>query len=315
MNPKVFVSHANEDKNRFVLSFAKRLRDKGIDAWLDRWEMSPGDSLVRKIFEEGLKEANAVIVILSQYSVSKPWVREELDAAMVKKIEQATKLIPIVIEECDIPECLKTILWERVYDLEQYDQEFERIVMSIYGHREKPPLGSPPAYVNTSINTIGQLTRVDSIILKVACEIAIEHAQLFIETDQVLSRTATLGLPEQEVRDSLEILDQESYLELLQVFSGPPPNLTVSLFGFDRCANNYVENYEKIFTNVIAQIINENLKDSVSIAKNVGAQRILVDHILHVLENQGCLRLSEKLSGGVFLYNVSPKLKRALEGK
>lgn len=67
MNPKVFVSHASEDKNRFVLSFAKRLREKGIDAWLDRWEMAPGDSLVRKIFEEGLKEANAVIVVVSQY--------------------------------------------------------------------------------------------------------------------------------------------------------------------------------------------------------------------------------------------------------
>ena len=73
--PKVFVSHASEDKDRFVVDFARRLRKDGVDAWLDQWEMKPGDSLVDKIFEEGLKEARAVIVVLSKVSVQKPWVR------------------------------------------------------------------------------------------------------------------------------------------------------------------------------------------------------------------------------------------------
>ena len=75
--------------------------------------------------------------------------------------------------------------------------------MSIYGHREKPPLGSPPVYVNTHISTIDQLAKVDSLVLKVACEIAIELGQMFIHTDRVLSQTGTFGLSEQEVRDSL----------------------------------------------------------------------------------------------------------------
>lgn len=39
MHPKVFISHASEDKVRFVLGFAEKLRAAGIDAWLDRWEM------------------------------------------------------------------------------------------------------------------------------------------------------------------------------------------------------------------------------------------------------------------------------------
>jgi hypothetical protein len=65
MNPKVFISHASEDKERFVLDFAKKLFDKGIYAWVDKWEMLPGDSLVDKIFEEGIKNAQAVIVVIS----------------------------------------------------------------------------------------------------------------------------------------------------------------------------------------------------------------------------------------------------------
>ncbi|WP_232414365.1 toll/interleukin-1 receptor domain-containing protein [Leptospira kirschneri] len=74
MNPKVFISHASEDKDRFVINFSTKLRSKGIDAWLDKWEMRPGD----RIFEEGIKNADAFIIVLSKNSVNKPWVREEL---------------------------------------------------------------------------------------------------------------------------------------------------------------------------------------------------------------------------------------------
>ena len=48
--PKIFISHSTADKDRFVLGFARRLRERGIDAWLDLWEMNPGDSLVDKVF-------------------------------------------------------------------------------------------------------------------------------------------------------------------------------------------------------------------------------------------------------------------------
>ena len=114
--PKVFVSHASEDKDRFVVEFARRLRENGVDAWLDQWEMKPGDSLVDKIFEEGLKEARAVIVVLSKVSVQKPWVREELNTSVVNRISRGTRLIPVVIDDCEVPESLRSTLWQKVDD-------------------------------------------------------------------------------------------------------------------------------------------------------------------------------------------------------
>ena len=96
--PKVFVSHASEDKDRFVVEFARRLRENGVDAWLDQWEMKPGDSLVDKIFEEGLKEARAIVVVLSATSVLKPWVREELNASVVNRISRVPRLILLTNE-------------------------------------------------------------------------------------------------------------------------------------------------------------------------------------------------------------------------
>jgi hypothetical protein len=39
-----------------------------VDVSVDEWEIYPGDSLVQKIFEEGLKDSEAVIIVLSEHS-------------------------------------------------------------------------------------------------------------------------------------------------------------------------------------------------------------------------------------------------------
>ena len=154
MSPKVFISHASEDKPRFVSAFATKLRENGVDAWLDRWEMLPGDSLVDKIFEEGLKEAQAVIIVLSSFSVSKPWVSEELNASMVARIAKGTKVIPVVIDDCEVPEALKSTLWERVVDPSDFEEPLRRILAAIFDVLEKPEVGKPPEFVREATSSI-----------------------------------------------------------------------------------------------------------------------------------------------------------------
>ena len=97
-----------------------------MDAWVDEWEIYPGDSLVQKIFEEGLKDAEAVIIVLSEHSVDKPWVREELDASIMKKVEDLITLIPVGIDDCEVPESLRSIVWQKIENLEEYGTEFDR---------------------------------------------------------------------------------------------------------------------------------------------------------------------------------------------
>src|SRR5829696_6528365 len=106
MAPKAFVSHAAEDKARFVVPFAEKLRARGIDAWLDAWEMLPGDSIVDRIFDEGIGEAAALIVVLSEASLASAWVKEEMNAGVVNMIDRKTKLIPVLIEDVEVPQAL-----------------------------------------------------------------------------------------------------------------------------------------------------------------------------------------------------------------
>jgi hypothetical protein len=107
--PRVFLSHASEDKADFAEPFGRELASLGVRPWLDKWEIRPGDSLVTKLFDEGVAAVDAVIV--SRHSAGKRWVRAELDAAMVRKITEDTRLIPIRLDEADIPAPLKTLVW------------------------------------------------------------------------------------------------------------------------------------------------------------------------------------------------------------
>jgi hypothetical protein len=140
--PVVFVSHASEDKERFVIPFATRLRQRGIDAWVDKWEITAGDSLVDKIFDEGLKRATAVLIVLSKVSVTKRWVREELDASVVARINRGTRLIPILIDPVEVPEALKHTVWITVSDIDKFDDALEQVASAILRTSTKPPLGA-----------------------------------------------------------------------------------------------------------------------------------------------------------------------------
>lgn len=128
INPKVFISHSTADKVRFIIPFAERLRKDGIDAWVDKWEILPGDSLVNKIFNEGIGQADKAIIVLSENSVTSRWVNEELDSVVVKKIEGKCRLIPIIIDNCSIPTALKHLKYVKISNLAYYENEYKEIV-------------------------------------------------------------------------------------------------------------------------------------------------------------------------------------------
>lgn len=313
MNPKVFISHAFEDKERFVLQFSEKLRSKGVDAWLDKWEMMPGDSLVEKIFEEGIKNASAVIVVLSEASVTKPWVLEELNISFVNHVNKVSKLIPVIIDKCDIPECLKNTIWQKIEDINSYEEELERIVMSIYGEKNKPPLGAPPRYTGTAIDRIGALNNIDNLVMNVAFDLALEKGVKIIGTRQVLERCLEFDISESEVLDSLNVLDEIGYIKLKRVI-GPsiPSLLVITDSGFEDCSRSLIDNYKEIYEAVAYQVVNLDRPHSSLISEKLDEKKVVVENVLNHLKNRGLIK-TVTLNTGTLVSSVTTSLKRALE--
>ncbi len=312
MHPKVFLSHATEDKERFVLQFAKKLRDQGIDIWLDKWEMLPGDSLVEKIFEEGIKSAQAIIVVLSEISVNKPWVKEELNVAIVKRINDRIKLIPVIIDNCQVPESLSSILWIKIDDLTEYDAELKQIIHSIYGVSSKPSLGPPPKFAQLDIDTIPGFTQLDTLVLKTSCEIAIEKERPAINTKEILDIIDLDGSLKSEIYDSLDILDRKGLIKSEGGMEG------ISIFfitthGFNQYARLFIPHLNLIYNEVISQIVNLKNTENKSISKEINQPVMIVNNILEVLAWNGLIKIHTYMGGNIKIFNISPELKRMLE--
>lgn len=89
-----FISHASEDKEEFVLPLYEMLTRKGMKIWVDKHEISLGNSLRRKL-DEGLAKSRFGIVILSEYFFQKEWAKKELDALVSREDGQEKVILPV----------------------------------------------------------------------------------------------------------------------------------------------------------------------------------------------------------------------------
>lgn len=311
--PKVFLSHASEDKDRFVVGFARQLRENGVDVWLDQWEMKPGDSLVDKIFEEGLKEARAVIIILSTISVQKPWVREELNASVVNRISRGTKLIPVVIDECDVPESLRSTVWQKVDNLDDYSQSLQGILAAIFDAIDKPAIGKLPARFSGSEPLISGLTRVDDLVLRDIARLQIEGNNGLVMFDQLCAEPTLADVPQQELIDSLEILGQKYLIKIAYVLGVPLSHVVLTELGFQQFAEAYVPGYNEVVARIAALLINENVCQNEELASRINRPVGFVDFVLSLMESNNHIKISKYIGGQSRVWQISPSLKRALQ--
>ena len=103
-----FICHASEDKSA-ARSLATAMTKFGAEVWFDEWEIRVGDSIVQKI-GDALGAVSHLIVMLSQNSVSKPWVQKELSSALMRQLsEKSITVLPLRLDDCSIPTILADV--------------------------------------------------------------------------------------------------------------------------------------------------------------------------------------------------------------
>jgi hypothetical protein len=106
--PRIFVSHSSKDKT-FVRRLVDVLSAFSLNVWYDDWEIGVGDSIVDKVFD-GLAASDTLVIVLSKSSVESRWVKEELTVAVMRRLsEQNIRIMPVLVDDCEIPTTLKHI--------------------------------------------------------------------------------------------------------------------------------------------------------------------------------------------------------------
>ncbi len=173
--PRVFLSFSYADKS-LAEQIAKLLSSNGVQTWFADWEIGPGDSLRQRI-DEGLSNCTHFVVLLTPNSINRPWVNTEIDAGLVRKIEDGRKFIPLRkdLSVDKLTPILRTLFSPELMDLEA---DIKQLVSDIFGVARRPPIGSPPPAVQR-----GRVSRVSTAATAIA--------RLFVES----SKEGQLGDP------------------------------------------------------------------------------------------------------------------------
>ncbi|MCC5581865.1 toll/interleukin-1 receptor domain-containing protein [Microtetraspora sp. AC03309] len=106
----IFISYSHQDGN-FVDRLAQQLVQNKVRIWMDKWELHVGDSLISKI-QDAITDASALLVILSQSSVTSAWCQRELNGGLMRELDERQVIVlPVLIEDCMIPIFLRDKLY------------------------------------------------------------------------------------------------------------------------------------------------------------------------------------------------------------
>ena len=131
----VFLSHNSKDKAA-VEKIAKQLLKVGIRPWLDKWNLSPGDT-VSDALEKAIKTIPCAALCFGPADIGK-WHIMEIRAYVEKWASGTARMIPVILpkveETPELPLFVRQTLWVDMRDWENDESDgFYRLVCGILG--------------------------------------------------------------------------------------------------------------------------------------------------------------------------------------
>lgn len=121
---KIFISYAKEDII-YAEQFYDFLLNRGYSPWLDKKNLLPGQDW-NFMIQEALYKADFIVLLLSNISVNKRgYVQREFRKAVdycETKLDSDIYIIPVMINECDVPFSLQKFQWIKFDDGEVFEQ-------------------------------------------------------------------------------------------------------------------------------------------------------------------------------------------------
>lgn len=154
--PRAFISYSHDSQahKKWVMDFAIRLRNSGVDAILDQWELQPGDDLTH-FMEKNLASADRVLMICTDNYVAKAnsgiggvgYEKMIVTSDLLKSID-TNKVIPIIRQAGTkgVPTFLKTKLFIDFSKDDEAEFSFDELIRTLVDAPlfKKPPIGNNP---------------------------------------------------------------------------------------------------------------------------------------------------------------------------
>ncbi len=218
-SPRAFISYSHAD-DAVAHQLAEDLRENGVEVWADFWDLQPGESLVQKIFEEGIQNAEFFLILLSPASTSSRWVKHELDVGVVRRIEGLTRLIPVIIDQTDLPMALRSLRWVDLTS--DYEKGIRTLTKVIHGVTDKPPVGQAPDFVTALDISVGGLSKEASAVGKALLERPDDSTGFERAYGAQQLHDIVPFLSHQEFNDAVDELESYGLIDTIKTFGTAP---------------------------------------------------------------------------------------------
>ena len=162
--PKVFISYSHDSAQHktWVATLGLSLRQNGVDAILDQWDLFPGED-IPAFMERQLSECDYALLVCSKRYVEKAnsgeggvgYEKMIVSSEMVKKMDVG-KFIPIIRQAGthEVPIFIKTKLFLDFSTDDEFEVVFDELLRTIFRStlQTKPPLGPTPAIDSTHVS-------------------------------------------------------------------------------------------------------------------------------------------------------------------
>lgn len=317
-NPKVFICHSSEDKESFVKNFVDNLFKKGIYAWVDEYEINYGDSIIKKV-NEGLKNSDKGIIVYSKNLKNSVFALAEENSIIYKGIyEKSYFIIPVIIDDdVEIPELINHVSSVKITNIDNYDEELERICDIVFGRYELSELGEPPNYYK--LNQLPNCTKQDTEIFRNMGDYCLENG-FDAELDIVLLSIAREYLEniygkgsinqkevEEVIVDTLNILEESRYIKSYGAHLGLPfVSKGFTSKGFYFYFKNFISNSDKICKDLISAIYNDKKFEVNELLSSCNISQNLLSALIRLFNEKEFIICDAKYN----ILKITPKGKR-----
>lgn len=319
--PRAFLSHSSLDKGDFVEPLAVALRERGVDAWLDTWELLPGDSLIQRIVNEAIAATDVLVAVVSTNSVSSKWVIQELDAGLIRRLKDGLRVITVRLDAVDLPLVLQTILYiDATRDERGVHSATERIVSTVFKGDPRPALGEPPGYTKIT-PTFPGLRATDTVLLMETVRAAQRRDEAlgltYLDWDEIKASASAADLTATDIevaRDALarrHLVEVTGHRDIVRRYDLTPEGFLAGISGVE-------PRTERIRRALIALLLGIDLDgderglDTKEIAEGLETKQLMIEQLLARLLAEGFVSYYTTLSGHS-LTSVSPELAREIE--
>lgn len=178
--PRVFISYSHDSAThkKWVLDFSTTLRNRGVDAVLDQWDLKPGDDLPH-FMETQIEAADYILMICSEKYVEKANAGEGgvgyekmiITSSMLSKID-SSKVIPIIRQSGTDkrPTFLKSKLYINFSNDADIEYSFDDLLRTLLNAPlfKKPEIGNSPFTPMDEARTDRTADGINSVMQSIA---------------------------------------------------------------------------------------------------------------------------------------------------